>query len=134
MSGGFDSRVYGAGASYLFTPAVEADAGAWLTSDGNDTGNRSVLTAIGLRYFLSKATTVYGQVGVVHNHGLMNTGRDQRRAARGARNDRRDGGRPSSYVLGGSLRRRGADGVPGGVPAGRVRCAQDGSGAAIRIR
>ena len=134
VSGGFDSRVYGAGASYLFTPAVEADAGAWLTSDGNDTGNRSVLTAIGLRYFLSKATTVYGQVGVVHNHGLMNTGpRSTARCTR-ARNDRRDGGRPSSYVLGGSLRRRGADGVPGGVPAGRVRCAQDGSGAAIRIR
>lgn len=74
VSGGFDSRVYGAGASYTITPAVEADAGAWLTSDGNDTGNRSVLTAIGLRYFLSKATTVYGQVGVVHNRGLMNTG------------------------------------------------------------
>ncbi|RQS76717.1 porin [Burkholderia sp. Bp8963] len=74
VSGAFDSRVYGAGASYTFTPAVEADAGAWVTSDGNHTDNHSVLTAVGLRYFMSKATTLYGQVGLVHNHGLMDTG------------------------------------------------------------
>ena len=97
VSGGFDSRVYGAGASYLFTPAVEADAGAWLTSDGNDTGNRSVLTAIGLRYFLSKATTVYGQVGVVHNHGLMNT--EPRSTARCTRGAERPSGRWSAFVI-----------------------------------
>ncbi|MGU7772925.1 porin [Burkholderia sp. MR1-5-21] len=74
VSGSFDNRVYGGGASYAFTPAVEADAGAWVTSDGNDTANHSVLTAVGLRYFLSKATTVYSQVGLVHNHGRMDTG------------------------------------------------------------
>ncbi|MFJ1211678.1 porin [Burkholderia pyrrocinia] len=74
VSGSFDNRVYAGGASYLITPAVNVDAGAWYTSDGNDTGNHSLLTAIGLRYFLSKATTLYGQVGLVHNHGRMNTG------------------------------------------------------------
>ncbi|WP_175689089.1 porin [Burkholderia anthina] len=74
VSGSFDNRVYGAGASYTITPAVEVDAGAWFTSDGNDTGNRSILAATGLKYFLSKATTIYGQVAMVHNHGQMNTG------------------------------------------------------------
>ncbi|MDY7791318.1 porin [Burkholderia ubonensis] len=74
VSRSFDNRVVGAGASYLITPAIDLDAGAWYTSDGNDTRNHSLLSAIGLRYFLSKATALYGQVGVVHNHGRMNTG------------------------------------------------------------
>ncbi|RQQ57328.1 porin [Burkholderia stagnalis] len=74
VGGSFDNRVVGAGASYLITPAVNVDAGAWFTSDGNDTRNHSLLTAIGLRYFLSKATALYTQVGLVHNYGRMNTG------------------------------------------------------------
>jgi predicted porin len=30
--------------------------------------------ALGAQYFLSKHTSLYGQVGVVNNHGAMNTG------------------------------------------------------------
>lgn len=74
VSGSFDNRVYGGGASWTLTPALNVDAGVWVTSDGNDTNNHSLMTAIGLKYFLSKATTVYGQTGLVHNHGLMDTG------------------------------------------------------------
>jgi predicted porin len=74
ISGSFDNRVYGGGASYAMTPAFDIDGGVWVTSDGNDTSNHSLLTAIGLKYILSKATILYGQVGLVRNHGLMDTG------------------------------------------------------------
>ncbi|WP_179405311.1 porin [Burkholderia guangdongensis] len=74
VAGSFDNRTYGGGLSVQFTPAVLADAGVWYTSDGNDTHNHSILAATGLTYGLSKATSLYGQVGFVDNHGLMDTG------------------------------------------------------------
>lgn len=74
VAGSFDNRVYGAGASYLVTPAANINGGVWYTSDGNDTSNHSILAAAGLTYSLSKATLLYGQVGYVNNHGKMNTG------------------------------------------------------------
>ncbi|AFQ49928.1 porin [Burkholderia cepacia] len=74
VSGSFDNRVYSGGLSYQITPAVNADAGVWYTSDGNDTGNHSIMAATGVTYSLSKATLLYGQFGFVNNHGKMNTG------------------------------------------------------------
>ncbi|KVK98249.1 porin [Burkholderia cepacia] len=74
VASSFDSRVYGGGLSYSVTPAANVDAGVWYTSDGNDTRNHSIMAATGLNYSLSKATSLYGQVGFVNNHGKMNTG------------------------------------------------------------
>ena len=74
IAGSFDNRVYGGGLAYQFTPTVNVDAGVWYTSDGNDSDNHSILAAAGLTYSLSKATLLYGQVGYVNNHGMMNTG------------------------------------------------------------
>ncbi|QCP54473.1 porin [Trinickia violacea] len=74
VAGSFDKRVYSGGLRYQFTPAVGADAGAWYTSDGNDTHNHSILAATGVTYSLSKATLLYAQVGFVDNYGLMDTG------------------------------------------------------------
>ncbi|MBC8732285.1 porin [Paraburkholderia sp. UCT2] len=74
VSGSFDNRVYGAGASYYVTPAVNVDTGVWYTSDGNDTRNHSVMAAAGLTYNLSKATLLYTQAGFVNNRGKMDTG------------------------------------------------------------
>ncbi|WP_425126780.1 porin [Burkholderia cepacia] len=74
ISGSFDNRVYSGGLSYQITPAVNADAGVWYTSDGNDTRNHSIMAATGVTYSLSKATLLYGQFGFVNNHGKMNTG------------------------------------------------------------
>lgn len=84
VAGSFDSRVYGGGLSYQFTPAVGADAGVWYTSDGNDTNNHSILAAAGLTYNLSRATTLYGQFGFVDNHGKMDTGLSTNGALYGA--------------------------------------------------
>ena len=74
LAGSFDNRVYGGGLSFAVTPALNVDAGAWYTSDGNDTANHSILTGVGVEYFLSKRTTLYGQFAFVNNHGKMNTG------------------------------------------------------------
>ncbi|WP_207003768.1 porin [Trinickia mobilis] len=74
VAGSFDSRVYGGGLSYRFTPVTNVDAGVWHTSDGNDTNDHSNMAATGLTYSLSKATLLYGQCGFVDNRGKMNTG------------------------------------------------------------
>lgn len=74
IAGSFDNRVYSGGLSYLVTPSANVDAGVWYTSDGNDTSNHSIMAATGLTYFLSKATSLYGQLGYVNNHGKMDTG------------------------------------------------------------
>ncbi|WP_028221278.1 porin [Paraburkholderia oxyphila] len=74
VAGAGSNSVWGGGADYLITPALDVNAGIWVTSDRNDTANHSLLGAMGVNYFLSKATTLYGQVGVVNNHGAMTTG------------------------------------------------------------
>ncbi|KVU76822.1 hypothetical protein WK74_28750 [Burkholderia ubonensis] len=43
-----------------------------MTSDRNDTGNHSVLAALGATCNLSKATALYAQIAMVDNHGAMN--------------------------------------------------------------
>ena len=74
VAGSFDNRVYSGGLSYAVTPGLVVDAGVYVTRDGNNSNNHSVMASSGLQYFLSKRTTVYGQLGVVNNHGAMDTG------------------------------------------------------------
>lgn len=74
VAGSFNDRVYSGGASYHITPALNIDAGVYVTRDANSSSNNSILASSGLEYSLSKATAVYGQVGFVTNHGAMHTG------------------------------------------------------------
>ncbi|HEX3378293.1 MAG TPA: porin [Paraburkholderia sp.] len=74
VAGSFNNRVYSGGASYGITPALNVDAGIWVTRDANDGANNSILASTGLEYSLSKATLTYAQVGFVTNHGGMHTG------------------------------------------------------------
>jgi predicted porin len=74
VAGGFDANVYGGGLDYYVRPDLDIDGGVWFTSDRNDTANHSVLAAIGTTYFISKRTSLYAQIGMVDNHGKMNTG------------------------------------------------------------
>lgn len=84
IAGSFDEKVYAAGIQYLITPGIGANAGAWVVHDGNDTANHSLMVSAGLEYYLSKRTTLYGQVAVVNNHGLMHTGLSANGALYGA--------------------------------------------------
>ncbi|MCX5540069.1 porin [Paraburkholderia sp. CNPSo 3076] len=74
VAGSFDNHVYGGGFSYGVTPALNVNGGVWFTQDRNDTSNHSILAAVGSEIYLSKRTTLYGQVGFVRNHGAMDTG------------------------------------------------------------
>lgn len=74
VAGGFDSGVYSGGISYFVTPYLNINGGVYYTRDGNDSSNHSILVASGVQFFLSKRTSLYGQVGYVNNHGRMDTG------------------------------------------------------------
>jgi predicted porin len=74
VAGSFSSNVYGGGADYYLTPSVDVDGGVWYTTDRNNSSNHSILGAIGVQYLLSRSTSTYAQLGIVNNHGAMNTG------------------------------------------------------------
>jgi predicted porin len=74
VAGGFNSNVYGGGLDWLAMPRLDLNGGVWYTSDRNDTTNHSIMGGIGTDYYLSRATTLYAQFGVVNNHGAMDTG------------------------------------------------------------
>lgn len=74
VAGSFDSRVFSGGLSCYVTPAFSLDAGVWVTRDGNNANNHSLLASAGADYLLSKRTMVYAQAGFVNNHGAMDTG------------------------------------------------------------
>ncbi len=69
-----NNNVYGCGLDWLLMPQLDLNGGIWFTSDRNNTTNHSVLGALGANYFMSRATTLYAQFGLVNNHGSMNTG------------------------------------------------------------
>jgi predicted porin len=74
VSQSFSNSVYSGGLSYMVLPYLDVDAGVWYTHDGNDGGNHSIMASSGVQFYLSKRTTLYGQVGYVYNHGRMDTG------------------------------------------------------------
>lgn len=74
VAGSFNNNVYSGGLDYLPRPDIDLNGGVWVTSDRGHTANHSLLASVGAQYFVSKATVLYAQVGVVNNHGAMNTG------------------------------------------------------------
>jgi predicted porin len=74
VAGEFDNNVYGAGLDYRWLPEFDINGGLWVTSDRGDTTNHSLMAALGANYYLSHATTLYAQFGVVSNHGAEDQG------------------------------------------------------------
>ncbi|TDG16596.1 porin [Paraburkholderia silviterrae] len=74
VAGSFDNSVYAGGFSYFVLPYLDVNAGVYYTRDGNEGANHSIMASSGVQFFLSKRTTLYGQVGYVNNHGRMNMG------------------------------------------------------------
>ncbi|WP_322013606.1 porin [Paraburkholderia sp. J12] len=74
VSGSFDNSVYSGGFSYFVLPYLNVNGGVYYTRDGNDGTNHSLMASSGVQFFLSKRTTLYGQLGYVNNHGRMDTG------------------------------------------------------------
>ncbi|WP_179401313.1 porin [Burkholderia guangdongensis] len=74
VAGSFSNNVYSGGLDYQATSALDLNGGAWYTTDRNDTHNHSLMASVGADYSLSKRTGLYAQVGVVNNHGAMDSG------------------------------------------------------------
>ncbi|MFM0341485.1 porin [Paraburkholderia fungorum] len=74
VAGSFNSDVFAVGVDSFVLPQLNINGGVWVTSDRDHTANHSLVVAVGTQYFLSKATSLYAQVGVVNNDGAMNTG------------------------------------------------------------
>ncbi|UEP24712.1 porin [Burkholderia ambifaria] len=74
VAGSFNNNVYSGGASWLVTPTFDVNGGVWVVSDRSHTTNHSITVAIGSEYFLSKSTSLYARLGMINNHGKMNTG------------------------------------------------------------
>ncbi|WP_425452705.1 porin [Trinickia dinghuensis] len=71
---GVNNDVYGGGLDYALTPDLDLDGGVWYTSNRNDRSTHALMGAFGASYFLSKATTLYAQVGAADNHGSSDLG------------------------------------------------------------
>lgn len=70
----FNSNIYSGGLDCYVTPQLDVNGGVYYTSDRNHTENHSIMGALGATYNVSKRTAFYTQVGVVNNHGTMDTG------------------------------------------------------------
>jgi predicted porin len=65
-------------------PQLDVNGGVWVINDQNNSSNHSLMVAVGTDYFLSKATALYVQLGVVNNHGAMQHGLSVNGATMGA--------------------------------------------------
>ncbi|RQR33267.1 porin [Burkholderia sp. Bp9142] len=74
VSGGPSNNTYGGGLNFQALPQLDLNGGIWYVSNRNDTSSHSLMGALGATYFMSKATSLYAQVGVVNNHGKANLG------------------------------------------------------------
>ncbi|NMM01535.1 porin [Paraburkholderia sp. RP-4-7] len=70
----YNAYVYSAGLMYSITPAVILDGAVYEIRDENNPNNHALLLSSSVQYLLSKATSVYGQIGSVTNHGTMRFG------------------------------------------------------------
>jgi predicted porin len=59
------------GLGYRFAPDFQVTSGIYYLHDANNSANKATEFAIGAEYSLSKATTLYAQVGHVNNKGDM---------------------------------------------------------------
>jgi predicted porin len=73
VSGG-GNNVWNLGFDYLPLPDVDINSGVWYSVDPHNSDNHGILGALTARYFLSKATSLYAEVGVANNHGREHLG------------------------------------------------------------
>jgi predicted porin len=69
-----DNYVFGGGASWSVLPDLIVNGAAFYQIDRNDTKSHALLGSLGAEYLLSKRTTLYTQVGLVHNAGGADVG------------------------------------------------------------
>lgn len=74
VAAGGGNNVWNLGFDYYPVPQLDIDSGIWYIRDPHDSDNHSIVGALTTRYFLSKSTSLYVEVGVANNHGREQTG------------------------------------------------------------
>ncbi|VWC80809.1 porin [Burkholderia lata] len=82
---GGTNNVWNLGFDYYPVPQVDINSGVWYIRDPHDSNNRSIMGALTTRYFLSKATSLYWEIGAANNRGTEKTGLSIDNAMFGAR-------------------------------------------------
>ncbi|WP_081078666.1 porin [Burkholderia pseudomultivorans] len=67
-------NVYTLGGSVRPLPTVSISGGVYYSHDQDNGRNKSILYSLSAQYFLSRRTTLYTIVSLVHDQGLMGTG------------------------------------------------------------
>ena len=62
---GGTNNVWNVGFDYYALPQLDINGGVWYIRDPHNSDNHALLGALTTRYFLSKATSLYMQVGAV---------------------------------------------------------------------
>ncbi|VWB53169.1 porin [Burkholderia lata] len=73
VSGG-GNNVWNVGFDCYVLPQLNINSGVWYVRDPHDSANHGLVTAMTARYFLSKSTSLYAQVGAANNHGRERLG------------------------------------------------------------
>ncbi|SAK87540.1 outer membrane protein (porin)-like protein [Caballeronia pedi] len=68
------NNVWNVGFDYFPLPQLDLNSGVWYIRDPHDSDNHSIVGALTTRYFLSKSTSLYVEVGAANNHGREHTG------------------------------------------------------------
>lgn len=71
---GGGNNVWNLGFDYYPVPQLDINSGVWYVRDPHDSDNHSIIGALTTRYFLSKSTSLYVEVGAANNHGREQTG------------------------------------------------------------
>lgn len=74
VASGGGNHVWNLGFDYYPLPQLNINAGLWYLRDPHDSDNHAIVSALTTRYFLSKSTSLYAQVGVANNHGTETMG------------------------------------------------------------
>ncbi|WP_176046378.1 porin [Burkholderia sp. BCC1644] len=74
VTNGGTNNVWNLGFDYYPLPQLDINSGVWYIRDPQDANNHTLLGALTTRYFLSKATSLYAEVGAVNNHGRQKFG------------------------------------------------------------
>ncbi|MBN3796605.1 porin [Burkholderia sp. Ac-20392] len=71
---GGTNNVWNLGFDYYPVPQLDINSGVWYFRDPHNSDNRSIMGALTTRYFLSKATSLYWEIGAANNRGTEKTG------------------------------------------------------------
>nr|WP_254602412.1 porin [Burkholderia lata] len=69
VASGGGNNVWNVGFDCYVLPQLNINSGLWYVRDPHDSANHGLVGALTARYFLSKSTSLYAEIGAANNHG-----------------------------------------------------------------